>query len=139
MAELPERKVLKETLVNLKAKTLRSDSVVLQSFKTLLSDLDRIRQKSYELYESQKVPIPHGPAELLNNYIIMIQNWVLGLVNTYFSAHEDASTYVKLLESYSTELDKTLYDAIEAGKKKAEDQTEEQNKLTSGSKDSYVA
>ena len=139
MAELPERKVLKETLIDLKAKTIRSRSSVATSIKTFIDTLDEIKQKTEEIHKSQKEQVPHGPAEAVSMYITTIEKWFIDLASTYFSALDDESMYIKLLENYSTELDKTLYDAIEAGKKKAENQTEEQNKLMGGSKSSYVA
>ena len=138
MAELPERRVLKETLTDLKTKTIRSKSDLIQSMKNLVEFLNDIRQKSYELHESQKDKLPSGPALLVLQYTDAIRQQVHSLIKECLNTLDDNSAYIKLLESYSTELDKTLYDAIEAGKKEAKAQTEERSKLVNRNEKSYV-
>jgi hypothetical protein len=139
MAELPERKLLKEVLTDLKAKTIRSKSSVEQSIKVLTDYLSAVKQKTYEIHEAQKAQIPDGSAKLVYEYTVEIENRVTDLMKEYLRASDDDSTYIKWLEKYSTDLDKTLYGAIEAGTKKAEEQIKEQNELMSKKKEDYVA
>jgi LPS O-antigen subunit length determinant protein (WzzB/FepE family) len=139
MAELPERKVLKEVLSDLKAKTLRSKSNAEKSTKDLLEFLTKIKGKAYEIHERDKeMTGEESPAKLVFTYVDNIENSVVDLIKEYLNALEDVFMYVKWLENYSIELDKTLYDAIETGKKMAEEQIKEQSELMKKKDDSYI-
>jgi hypothetical protein len=138
MAELPERRILKDVLSDLKAKTIRSRISAIESAKGLLEQLQEFKQTATKIHDSQKDKLPEGPAKMLLQYLTYIESKVIDLINGYGRMSEDDSTYIKWLEKYSTDLDSTFYGAIEKGVKEAEEQAKKQSELMSKKKDDYA-
>ena len=128
MSESAEKKVLKEMLVKLKAKTIMSQilftgvslSMSQSTNDTLRSALDGVMK------------MPDGEAK--KNALLLLavfQSWNqnLNLLNSSIvNLTGDMNLYIETLERYSTELDNTLKSIFEQAKKMAEEQQEEQRK-----------
>lgn len=138
MAELPERRVLKEVLSDLKAKTLKSQNRAANSASNLLTLMDKINNTIGEYAQIQKGTANEKAADAIHTGVMNMISWVIDVLQEYSSASDDMNIYVRSLEKYSIELDKTLYDAIEEGKKKGEEQIKEQNELMKRKTDDYV-
>ena len=124
MSEMPERKVLKNILSKLKAKTVISERRFKNSlehndklFDTILKDVEKTSEKGSEVHKPI-YQLVSRLADLFSNFSLE----ALGLIEEY-------ELYIESLESYSTALDKTLWSAIEQAKKEAEEKIKQQKEL----------
>ena len=124
MSEIPERKVLKNILSKLKSRTVTCERRFRQSllsdtklFDTILKDLEKLSEKGSEVLEPA-----YRLVSILHNVFIRFSLEALSLLEEY-------ELYIESLESYSAELDKTLWDAIEQAKKEAEEQIKKQEEI----------
>ena len=126
MSELPERKVLKEMLLKLKAKIINSQKTF---FNISLEFIENSPKKMTSLRESA-MKMPEGEAKTTALFIMtLMNNWNqnLNAVNSYVTALVgDMNLYIDTLENYSTELDNTLTDIFDRAKKRAEEQYKKQ-------------
>lgn len=127
MSETPERKVLKEMLGKLKAKTIKSD----QRHQESLLGLDTAKGEVYEalikLLESKRLDVD------VAGYLGFMVRRLYSAIDTSLAystmVREDFKLYIDTLERYSTELDKTLIGIFERAIKMAEEELKKQEEL----------
>lgn len=128
MAELPERKVLKDMIVKLKAKVIESQQTFLNtsaSINTVMTyGLDRSLEAQSKMQSSDGLVVMQGISSILQMYH---QNFVL-LNNNISALIKDMNLYIETLEKYSTELDNTLSGIFQMAEDKAKKDAEEQQK-----------
>ena len=120
MSEIPERKVLKETLLKLKTRVIASQKTFFQlsllvsekTEKTLKESIDQV----LEMPEGKKKTESLLMLTLINS---MNQNSNLLLTNIGYIV-DTMNLYIETLERYSMELDNTLTSIFEEAKKMAE-------------------
>jgi hypothetical protein len=125
MSELPERKVLKNLLVDLKSRTLSSEDEFKNKQSDFLNGLAEMVAKLKDLGDKHQV-------EGANSFILLISIIASSfnqLAETVRRSHDDMRLYIKALEQYSVELDKTLTEIFEQAKKQAEEQIEQEEAL----------
>ena len=138
MAELPERKVLKDVLSGLKTKTLCSQHRVETATKNLIGYMNKAEKLSQKYKKIQVNEECENTANEFDSTVNSLTHWMRDLIDNYCNAQEDTTLYVESLEKYSIELDKTLYDAFDQGKRKAEEHIKEQDKLLDKKCDEYI-
>jgi hypothetical protein len=129
LSELPERKVLKETLAKLKSKSHASFLLYNWTIKAfnenLKKQLDEMRNSMALLNEEEKRKVG-----LLLLLIGVIANEFNQVILQSIDTIDDFSTYTDVLERYSTELDNTLIKIFEEANKLAEEQVKKKKELT---------
>lgn len=135
MAELPERKVLKEILAKLKTKTLSSQETVSKSVTSMIRLTEAIDEMTEGEFKDTKVK---EMVIVMRRTINILKISVFDLVNTFFSTLDDMNLYTESLEKYSGELDKTLNEIFEQARKQAEEQIKKQRELMKRRDESYT-
>ena len=127
MSEAPEKKVLRELLSELKAKTMISE----ERFQKSVADVDKRIIKLWEMLERllDKKQIEKTIATALGLLITSLDAQVEMSFTHSMTTLEDFKIYVGALERYSSELDQTLSDIFEQAKKMAEEQRKKQEEL----------
>ena len=129
MPELPERKVLKEMLLKLKAKIIATQ----QSYYKLSSDLSQSVEKGLKKYLMETSQMPEGEVKTQSLLLATVVNGITQNYNMLGSSVAsligDMNLYIETLESYSTELDNTLSDIFKEAEKQAEEQRKQQEDL----------
>ena len=131
MSEMPERKALKEILLKLKARTLTTESIYRTASSSFLKIYDEANEK---FVEDTKVE-QDDPPEIVKfkmrlQYVLrIIYERVYGLFSLSINMCNDLKLYIDSLETYSTELDKTLTNIFEQAKKAAEEQIKQQEEI----------
>lgn len=126
--EPPERKVLKEIIMKLKAKTIESQkNYVGLSLSMTLLFANNLKQ----LWETiTKMPVGEAKdmALMIFSVFQMVNQNLLMLNTTTISLIGDMNLYIETLERYSTELDNTFAKIIEMAKEEAKKKEDEQRK-----------
>ena len=134
MSEMPERKVLRTLLTKLKKKTITSKNRFEYSVEDVskrLEDVIKVFKSDLDKLEKKRETIDVGKTcKDIGRLLSLIRNRVAGLVGDCYAVLEDLDLYIESLETYSTELDKTLWDAIEQAKKEVEEKIKQQKELT---------
>lgn len=131
MSEMPERKVLKEILLRLKARTLTAES----QYRTASSSFLKIYEEAHERFVEDTKVEQDDPPEIvqlklkLQDVLRIIYERFYGLFSLSINMCDDLKLYIDSLETYSTELDKTLTDIFEQAKKAAEEQIKQQEEI----------
>jgi len=129
MSETPQRKVLKEMLMKLKAKVIDSQKMFFGLSITMTATQTQTLKESLE----SVLKMPEGEAKttaLLTLSLFNSWNQNLNLLNTNIVALiNDMNLYIETLERYSTELDNTLTNIFEEAKRMAEEQLKQQEEL----------
>lgn len=136
MSEMPERKVLKDILVKLKAKAITSMKNYLELAKST-QEIFAFNLKEAREYSNERA----GDQAAFGIFTMssILDSQVHSLIRYSISLLDDMQLYMESLEKYSGELDKTLWDAIEQAKKKAEEQMKEQEEIMKRkSPESYI-
>ena len=127
MSETPEKKVLREMLAELKAKTIGSEERFNQSRLDLYNKVIGTWKRLTELLEKKKI------GKEVGIYLGLILRELHAFVDMSFlysdTALEDFKIYLSALERYSSELDKTLTSIFERAQKIAEEQRKKQEEL----------
>ena len=129
MSEPPERKVLKQTLVRLKSKTITSFELyagytetisenLIKAINILKENIPRIEEeetkRTAEFIELALTGISSELSRLFKQSIDVIDNWRI---------------YTDVLESYASELDKTLNKIFDEAIKASKEQVKKQKEL----------
>ena len=123
MSKLPERKALKEILIDLKSKTLTSEQRYKQLETEIIDLFENCEREVLKLTQKRKDLI--GLVSIVESLRLHLRNFVSNSNTTL----EDMQLYIKSLERYSTELDKTLTDIIKEAEKLANEQIKQQKEL----------
>jgi len=129
LSEPPERKVLKQTLVRLKSKTITSFELyagytetisenLIKAINILKENIPRIEEeetkRTAEFIELALTGISSELSRLFKQSIDVIDNWRI---------------YTDVLESYASELDKTLNKIFDEAIKASKEQVKKQKEL----------
>jgi hypothetical protein len=128
MTELPEKKVLKDLLIKLKARTLSSEESFQKTQADSFTSLKDILLKLIELNKDatgRDKEIAKGFLTLVS----LIGSDFKGISESAQRYHQDLKLYLETLEQYSTDLDKTLSQIFEEARKQGEEQIKEQEEL----------
>lgn len=129
MSETPERKVLKEMLMKLKAKVIDSQ----KTFFGLSISMSTTMTETLKASLEKVMKMPEGEAKTTSLFILSLfhtWNQNLNLLNASIGALiGDMNLYIETLERYSTELDSTLTNIFELAEKEAEKQRKWQEEL----------
>ena len=129
MSEMPERKVLKEMLVKLKAKVIDSQKNLFLLSAGLSEGMSKELTESYE----KIIKMTDDRVRTVSLLIWSIfKTWKhnFNLLNANIGALiGDMDLYIETLEKYSTELDSTLTDIFEKAKEIAEKKRKQQEEL----------
>lgn len=127
MSDLPERSILKEILKKLKAKTLTSETRLINSNTDVYNKIADVWKEFKELIDERQI----GTDAYQRIALVLRELHLLVDILTNYSTTtlEDFSLYTDALEQYSSELDKTLTDIFEQAKKLAEEQQKKQEEL----------
>lgn len=129
MSESPERKVLKNMLKKLKAKTINSEADLLKSFTDLYEQVSKTWETLAKIRQ-QKIPSQDARAlEIIGLEMRGLDSFIGMLASCSKRTIDDFKMYIESLEQYSTELDKTLNDIFEQAEKMAEEQRKKQEEL----------
>lgn len=129
MSESPEKKVLKQTLVRLKSKTITS----LESYGESTKNTFQLINSLLASFEKSTSQLEGEQREAMQTIVFMfedVRNDVTQLVRRSLDVIDDWRTYTDVLESYSTELDNTLENIFEKAIKDSEEQIQKQKQLT---------
>lgn len=135
MSEMPERKVLKEVLANLKSKSLGSNEERKMNVASIMKELYDAMQLLTEQIEKD----PTDPMKLLRmNIMQRVQLLIDKVISSSDNAMKDMEIYIDALERYSTNLDETLAKIFEQARRMAEKQIKQQEeKMKRKSPESY--
>ena len=125
MSEIPERKVLKEVLSNLKSKSLSSNMVHKQQITLTRGEINTAIEWIMKKTKGKADFVSFGLMSLLQRVQLLTEKLVL-ISNTAIS---DMESYIDALERYSTNLDNTLTKIFEQARKVAEEQIKQQEEL----------
>jgi len=127
LSDLPERSILKEILKKLKAKTLTSETRLINSNTDVYNKIADVWKEFKELIDERQI----GTDAYQRIALVLRELHLLVDILTNYSTTtlEDFSLYTDALEQYSSELDKTLTDIFEQAKKLAEEQQKKQEEL----------
>jgi len=129
MSETPQRNVLKEMLMKLKAKVIDSQKMFFGLSITMSATQTQTLKESLD----SVLKMPEGEAKttaLLTLSLFNSWNQNLNLLNTNIVALiNDMNLYIETLERYSAELDNTLTKIFEEAKRMAEEQLKQQEEL----------
>lgn len=110
-------------LVKLKSKAINSEEfykvfavTTVSRFENLLQDIG----KAYKENPDSQLGFP------IVALIASLRDNIYSMLNAFKNALEDKKIYLESLESYSKELDNTLYDIFDRAKKRAEEQYKKQ-------------
>jgi hypothetical protein len=127
MPETPERKVLKKMLTKLKAKTITSETELLESLTNVFNQLTEIWKTMTDIIDKKT------STDKFNEIVGFELRELHLLIEMSDSCSkrtlEDFKLYIDSLEQYSSELDKTLNDIFEQAKNMAEEQRKQQEEL----------
>lgn len=129
MSESPEKKVLKQTLVRLKSKTITS----LESYGESTKNTFQLINSLLASFEKSSSQLEGEQREAMQTIVFMfedVRNDVTQLVRRSLDVIDDWRTYTDVLESYSTELDNTLENIFEKAIRDSEEQIQKQRQLT---------
>jgi len=129
LSESPEKKVLKQTLVRLKSKTITS----LESYGESTKNTFQLINSLLASFEKSTSQLEGEQREAMQTIVFMfedVRNDVTQLVRRSLDVIDDWRTYTDVLESYSTELDNTLENIFEKAIKDSEEQIQKQKQLT---------
>lgn len=129
MSESPEKKVLKQTLVRLKSKTITS----LESYGESTKNTFQLINSLLASFEKSTSQLEGEQREAMQTIVFMfedVRNDVTQLVRRSLDVIDDWRTYTDVLESYSTELDNTLENIFEKAIRDSEEQIQKQKQLT---------
>lgn len=135
MAELPERKVLKEILAKLKAKTISEEDHFNNQMHNTWNLFIRSDDQALKLVEERKGNIS---VESHKNVVHILLEQVGDLIHDSIHILEDMKLYIDSLEKYSTELDKTLSEIFEQARKQAEEQIKQQAEFVKKGSTEYI-
>ena len=127
MSEVPEKKVLRELLLELKTKTLRSEERFLKSQADVYGKISELWKTLTEMLEKNQI---EKDVVSLLGFILRELHSLIDMSSTCSTVTlEDFKLYVGALERYSSELDKELTGIFEQAKKIAEEQRKKQEEL----------
>jgi hypothetical protein len=129
LSESPEKKVLKQTLVRLKSKTITS----LESYGESTKNTFQLINSLLASFEKSSSQLEGEQREAMQTIVFMfedVRNDVTQLVRRSLDVIDDWRTYTDVLESYSTELDNTLENIFEKAIRDSEEQIQKQRQLT---------
>jgi type VI protein secretion system component VasK len=129
LSESPEKKVLKQTLVRLKSKTITS----LESYGESTKNTFQLINSLLASFEKSTSQLEGEQREAMQTIVFMfedVRNDVTQLVRRSLDVIDDWRTYTDVLESYSAELDNTLENIFEKAIKDSEEQIQKQKQLT---------
>ena len=129
MSESPEKKVLKQTLVRLKSKTITS----LESYGESTKNTFQLINSLLASFEKSTSQLEGEQREAMQTIVFMfedVRNDVTQLVRRSLNVIDDWRTYTDVLESYSTELDNTFENIFEKAIRDSEEQIQKQRQLT---------
>ena len=129
MSESPEKKVLKQTLVRLKSKTITS----LESYGESTKNTFQLINSLLASFEKSTSQLEGEQREAMQTIVFMfedVRNDVTQLVRRSLDVIDDWRTYTDVLESYSTELDNTFENIFEKAIRDSEEQIQKQRQLT---------
>jgi hypothetical protein len=135
LSELPERKVLKNTLMKLKSNVIRADETYDGQIKGFNEVIFHTMQGLNNIKASG------ADAQAVGGMIILvgtIAQAVQQLVKQSLETINHWRTYTEVLENYSAELDSTLTKIFEDAVKQSEEQSEKQKELFKGQPDAYT-
>jgi len=124
MAEVPDRKVLKDVLARLKARTMSSIS----DYRGAITDAlkfgdDRI--KDLKEFESKQ-----GISSISVPILMVIEGKFLDVIKESGDLIDDMKLYIEALENYSSVLDQAFWGGIEEqAKRLVEERNEQQEEL----------
>jgi len=129
MSELPERKVLKETLLTLKTRVITSQRAFFQLSISVSKEIEKTLKESLD----QVLEMPEGKKKTESLLMLTLvntlnQNSNLLLTNIGYIV-DTMNLYIDTLERYSMELDNTLTSIFEEAKKRVEEQQKQQEEL----------
>ena len=129
MSEIPERKVLKETLLTLKTRVIASQMTFFQLSISVSKKIEKTLKESLE----EVMEMPEGKKKTESLLMLTLvntlnQNSNLLLTNIGYIV-DIMNLYIDTLERYSMELDNTLTSIFEEAKKRVEEQQKQQEKL----------
>lgn len=127
MSEIPEKKVLKEVLKKLKARTINSEKELIDSFTNLYSQIAEVWKTLSDTLEEEISG--KEIAKLLGFDVRGVHLGIEMLLSCSRRTLEDFKMYTGSLEQYSSELDKTLNDIFEQAEKMAEEQQKQLEEL----------
>jgi len=129
MSETPQRSVLKEMLMKLKAKVIDSQKMFFGLSITMSATQTQTLRETLE----NVLKMPEGETKtsaLLTLSLFNGWNQNLNLLSTVIVALiNDMNLYIETLERYSTELDNTLTEIFTQAKQYAEQQQKQQEEL----------
>jgi len=134
MSEIPERKVLKQVLSNLKTKTISSQDSFKKSLGRQMQIFDAAEQSAEKLNQLQK----DASSKRIHEIVSTLQDVFARTAVEALGLLDDLRIYIESLESYSTELDKTLSDIFEQARKQAEEQMKQQEELMKKGSTEYI-
>jgi len=135
MAEVPERRVLKDILAKLKAKTISEEKYFQQQTQSILNLFTKSHEQAL-LWKKERKNSISVDSHLNTVYTLFEQ--LSDLIRGSTDVLEDMKLYIDSLEKYSSELDKTLSDIFEQAKKQAEEQIKQQEELTKKGSTEYI-
>lgn len=129
MSAPPEKKILREMLLKLKAKIITSQNM----FFALSITVSESNTKTLQEILEKATEMPEGKEKekfLLFLALLQTMNQNFNMLTTNVGyLVDDINLYIDTLERYSTELDNTLTDIFEKAKQYAEEQRKQQEEL----------
>jgi len=119
MAELPEKKVLKNILLELKSRSLSSIDEMNKQQISFLGLIQSINSK-FKSIDPKNDPNAKIVKDALDELFYVLSIGVADLTKILYRSQEDAKLYIKTLEEYSTELDNTLTQIFAQAQQQAE-------------------
>lgn len=137
MSDLPERKVLKNLLAELKSRTIASTEDVKEEQDGFFEQVSSLFKKITHINEESGDELREVTGDFANLFGIIVLS-LRGLMRCVNRNREDTRLYIKALEDYSVELDNTLTQIFEQAKKQAEDQMKENEQLRKRTSPEYT-
>ncbi len=133
MSELPEKKVLKDLLTNLKKKTITYNDELKKTEETLGEPVQRYRAQLLKAVEGDDLKTSPAVVQTLYGLIRFMDTIELHIKNYSNLVRrncDETALYIEALEKYSTELDNTLTSIFEQATKQAEEQIKQQEETS---------
>jgi hypothetical protein len=129
MSEMPEKKVLKSILLELKSRSLASSDEMNKQQDAFYAMFETINSKMKSFNTKDMAPQSKELVNTLGELFYVVTVGVSNLTKTLHRSQEDMRLYVKTLEEYATELDNTLTQIFAQAKQQAEEEIKHMQEL----------